>query len=244
MTTNYTTAIADYIARQPIYDRRRRWLHAFIRGLVDTLSTGKITGLEHIPDTAGTLLMMNHASAIDPLICTRVVEKRYVITMAKAETLRNPPVALFNRLWGNFIVQRGTVDRFAINSTIELLKQHQLVLIAPEGTRHKTGLGAPHDGIAYVASKANAWIVPAAIVATDDWNKKVLTLRPAYWEAYFGRAFRFKQPPDGKLTKPYREQMMREAMYQLALTMPDAQAKYRGTFSDIENATTETLEFR
>ena len=239
----YAEAVAAYLARQPDYDRRRRWLRAFLGGLVWLLSRGQVTGRENIPVSGGTVLMMNHASGIDPLLCTRLVESRYVITMAKIETLRNPPVALFNWLWGNFTVHRGEVDRYALNATIELLKHGQMVLIAPEGTRNRDGLGQPKEGIAYVAFKANAVIVPAAVTATDNWWQRVLTLRGARWQVNFGRAFRFKQPPGGKLTHEFRETMMREAMYQLALAMPDDQARYRGVFSDIENATTETIEF-
>lgn len=240
---NHMEAVEAYLARQPEYNRRRRWLHALLRGLVDTLSTGEVTGLERIPASGGTILMMNHASAIDPAICTRVVASRYVITMAKIETLRNPPIALFNTLWGNFTVQRGEVDRYALNSTIELLQRGQLVLIAPEGTRNHSGLGQPKEGIAYVAAKSAAMIVPAAIVATEHWWQRIVTLRRAHWKAYFGRAFRFKQPPGGKLTREYRELMMRDAMYQLALTIPAEYAWYRGIFQDVEKATTETIEF-
>src|SRR5688572_24351076 len=122
---SYTEAVEAYLARQPLYNRQRRWLHAFLRGLVALLSTGEVTGRENIPESGGTILMMNHASGIDPLLCTRLVESRYVITMAKIETLRNPPVALFNWLWGNFTVHRGEVDRYALNATIELLKRGQ-----------------------------------------------------------------------------------------------------------------------
>lgn len=237
-----TEAVDAYLARQPVYNRRRRWLHAFLRGLVYFLSSGEVTGRENIPATGGVILMMNHSSGIDPLLCTRLVESRYVITMAKIETLRNPPVALFNAVWGNFTVHRGEVDRYALNSTIELLKRGQMVLIAPEGTRNRDGLGQPKDGVAYVAVKSDAVIVPAAVVATDHWWQRLFTLRRVKWKVHFGRAFRFKST-GGRLTHEQRELMMREAMYQLALAMPDEYARYRGEFKDVEHATTDTLEF-
>ncbi|MCU0513353.1 MAG: 1-acyl-sn-glycerol-3-phosphate acyltransferase [Anaerolineae bacterium] len=241
--SDHVEAVAAYLARQPVYDRRRRWLHAFLRGLVDTLSRGEITGLEHLPPAGGTILMMNHASAIDPVLCTRLVATRYVITMAKRETLRNPPIALFNALWGNFTVQRGLVDRSALHSTIELLRQGQMVLIAPEGTRNRAGLGPPRDGVAYVAARAEAWVVPVAVVGTDHWWQRLLTLRPARWRVHCGRAFRFRLPPGGKISRADRDRMMQEAMYQLALAMPPEYARYRGVYHDVAQATTTTLLF-
>lgn len=241
--SSYPTTVDEFIARQPVYNRWRRILHAGLRFLFFMLWRGDVTGLEHVPASGGTILMMNHITAIDPVICTRLIEHRYVITMAKIETLRNPVVRFFNGLWGNFVVKRGEVDRFALNSSIELLQHGQLVLIAPEGTRNREGLKQPREGIAYLAAKADAVVVPAAVVGTAGWVERLLHLRRVYSRVNFGRAFRFKLPENQRLTRELREKMMREAMYQLALAIPDDYAVYRGEYQDVENATTETLEF-
>lgn len=217
-------------------------MHAFLRGLVWLLWRGTVEGRENVPVEGGVILMMNHASGVDPILCTGLIHHRYVITMAKIESRRNPLVSIFNWLWGNFPVKRGVVDRFALNITIELLKRDQLLLIAPEGTRNREGLGQPKDGIAFIATKADAVIVPAAVVGTKKWWQRLLTGRFVRADVRFGTPFRFKLPANGALTKAVREQMMREAMYQLALTIPDAYAEYRGVFQDIETATSEMIE--
>jgi 1-acyl-sn-glycerol-3-phosphate acyltransferase len=242
-TPDYQRAVQDYLAYLPVYIRRRWWMHAFLRGLVALLWRGTVEGRENIPATGGVILMMNHASGVDPILCTGLVQHRYVITMAKIESRRNPLVSIFNWLWGNFPVKRGMVDRFALNITVELLKRDQLLLIAPEGTRNRDGLRQPKEGIAFLATKADAVIVPAAVVNTKGWWQRLLTFRFVRAEVRFGKPFRFKMPEGGALTKAIREQMMREAMYQLALTIPDEYAEYRGVYKDIEQATTETLEF-
>lgn len=240
---DYQRAVQDYLAKLPTYMARRWWMHGFLRGLVALLWRGTVEGRENIPATGGVILMMNHASGVDPILCTGVIHHRYVITMAKIESRRNPLVSIFNWLWGNFPVKRGMVDRFALNITVELLKRDQLLLIAPEGTRNREGLRQPKDGIAFLATKADAVIVPAAVVNTKHWWQRLLTFRFVRADVRFGKPFRFKMPEGGALTKAVREQMMREAMYQLSLTIPDEYAEYRGVYKDIENATTETLEF-
>jgi 1-acyl-sn-glycerol-3-phosphate acyltransferase len=242
-TPDYQRAVQDYLAYLPVYIRRRWWMHAFLRGLVALLWRGTVAGQENIPATGGVILMMNHASGVDPILCTGLVRHRYVITMAKIESRRNPLVSIFNWLWGNFPVKRGMVDRFALNITVELLKRDQLLLIAPEGTRNREGLRQPKDGIAFLATKADAIIVPAAVVNTKNWWQRLLTFRFVRADVRFGKPFRFKAPEGGVLTKAVREQMMREAMYQLALTIPDEYAEYRGIYQDVEKATTNTLEF-
>jgi hypothetical protein len=58
-----------------------------------------------------------------------------------------------------------------------------------------------------------------------------------------GRPFRFRLPDDQRMTRIIRQHMIREAMYQLALAIPEEYAALRGAYSDIENATTEYIEF-
>lgn len=237
------TAVEAFIARQPVYDRQRYILHAGLRFLFWLLWRGEATGLAQVPKTGGVILMMNHTTAIDPVVCTRLITHRYVITMAKIETLKNPVVRFFNGLWGNFVVKRGEVDRFALNSSIELLQHGQMVLIAPEGTRNRDGLHQPREGIAYIAAKADAVIVPTVVVGADDWLQRLMRLRRVYGRVHFGRAFRFKIPPNQRLSRELREKMMQEAMYQLALAIPEEYAQYRGVYHEVANATTDTLEF-
>jgi 1-acyl-sn-glycerol-3-phosphate acyltransferase len=187
--------------------------------------------------------MMNHISIIDPIVLTAVIEKRYVIAMAKSESADNPFTNFFINLWGNFTVQRGEVDRSALTSAIELLKAGNLVLMAPEGTRSPDGLIAPRSGVAYIAHRAHATVVPAAICAAQDWANRLKRLKRAYVRVHFGRPFQLILPEGQRMTRPIREQMMQEAMYQLAQAIPDEYAHQRGVFHDIQNATTDYLAF-
>lgn len=237
-----SSTIQEFVANQPIYDQRRRYLHKALRAIGFRLCNVDVTGLENIPSSGPTILMINHITFIDPIVFTAVIPNRYVISMAKAEAYESWFIRGIINLWGNFIINRGEVDRKALGNAIELLKSGQLLLIAPEGHRHPEGLGEPKEGVAYIAQKANAVIVPAAIMGAQDWNQRLKSFHKAYARVAFGRPFRFKLPTDERLSKPVRATMMQEAMYQIAQLMPEQYASQRGLFSDLSQATTRYLD--
>jgi 1-acyl-sn-glycerol-3-phosphate acyltransferase len=233
----------DYVAQQPQLNRRRRILHPMLRVVIRLFSKIEIRGLEYIPDSGPTMMMGNHISFMDPVVLTSSVPHRFVISMAKAETLDKFFTRSILQLWGNFIVNRGEIDRAALTSAIELLKNDNLLWIAAEGTRHPDGMEEAKSGVAYIANKANTLIVPTAICGLQDWAARISRFRRADGLINFGRPFRFKIPEGERLSRPIREQMIKEAMYQVALAMPEEYADHRGVYSDIENASTKYLEF-
>lgn len=242
MSTHPQT-VAEFLAMQSVYEARRRWLHRALRVVGGMLAKVDVFGLEHVPAQGGALLIMNHTSAIDPIVITYAVTHRHVITMAKAETRHNPLFNLVIHLWGNFTVNRGAVDRFALNSTVELLKAQQLLMLAPEGTRNPQGLQEAKDGIVYIAHKANVPIIPVAVTNAQGWKQQLSRLRRIRPRVDFGRPFKFVFPSEARLSKKQRAEMTREAMYQLARTIPESSAALRGVYADVENATTNYLAF-
>jgi 1-acyl-sn-glycerol-3-phosphate acyltransferase len=114
---------------------------------------------------------------------------------------------------------------------LQILREGHAMLISPEGTRTKTGtLQAPHEGIALIAIKSGAPILPVAI-----WGGKV------FWR----NLKRFRRTPVGMRvgepvavlpleSKPNREILRAitdELMYYIAVLLP---SEYRGRYSDVE----------
>jgi 1-acyl-sn-glycerol-3-phosphate acyltransferase len=185
--------------------------------------------------------MMNHISLLDPILCMGAVTNRFVIPMTKVENVQNPFLAPFVRWWGSYSVNRGEIDRKALTNSIELLKSGQLILIAPEGTRQVTGLAQPKDGLAYIATKADAVIIPAAIMGASGWNKKLKRLQRPQIQVNFGRPFKFKTDGRARIPREELTAMTDEAMYQLALAVTDE--NMRGVYSDLSKATSKHLGF-
>ncbi|MCY4021581.1 MAG: lysophospholipid acyltransferase family protein [Chloroflexi bacterium] len=236
-------SIEEYIARQPEYDKRRRILLPMLRAAVPAFCKVEVEGLENVPLHGSASLMINHISYLDPIVVTASIPFRYTISLSKIENFQIPVAGWFLRQWGHFPIHRGNYDRKALMQTIALLQSGQLVLMAPEGTRHAGGLQPGKDGLAYVATKSDAVIVPTAICGAENWKSRMKRFRRAYAKVVFGKGFRFRTEGQKRIPRQVLSQMIREAMYQLAATIPDEYAHLRGHYAGIENATADTIEF-
>jgi 1-acyl-sn-glycerol-3-phosphate acyltransferase len=240
MTSDDAAAI---VAKQPSYAAARRFWRCVIVSLMPLMARVTVTGRENVPDSGPTILMINHISFVDPIVVTGLI-RRPVISLAKKELLDNPITALVIRTYGLITVDRGEVDRRALDTVIALIRGGYLILIAPEGTRRPEGLARPHDGLAYVAHKTDAVIVPVSIYGAEDYLARWKRFRPAHIGVHFGQPFRFTLPPDvRRLDRAAREAMMDEAMYLIAQGIPESHAEKRGVYHDLSNATTRFLEF-
>ena len=240
---SYELSIEEYIARQPDYDRARRIMLPLLRAAVPTFCRVEVAGLGNVPRQGRVCLMINHLSYLDPIVVTVSIPFRYTISLSKVENFSIPVVGWFLRQWGHYPIHRGEFDRRALMQTIELLKSGQLVLMAPEGTRHPGGMQQAKEGLAYVATKAEAVIVPAAICGAEDWRQRLKRFRRAYAKVVFGKPFRLRPDGPGRIPRSKLKQMITQSMHQLALTIPEEYAHLRGYYGDIHNARTDCLEF-
>lgn len=238
--SSMTASVQEFVAAQPKYAWRRRSMRAWMSIVLRLAYRLEVTGMENIPAEGSSLLMMNHLTLLDPVLCMAVVNKRFVVPMTKQENLENPFVAPFVRWWGSFSINRGEIDRKALMNSIELLKSGQLILIAPEGTRHPEGLSQPKDGFAYIATKADAVIIPTTVNGVLNWMDAFRLKRPRL-RVNFGKPFKFKTGANGRVSRDDLTPMMDEAMYQLAMAVTDESK--RGFYSDLSKATTNFLEF-
>ena len=239
------SALSDvqvYVARQET--RAVRWRRQIFRTLIRQIPMRwvrlTVKGAENIPDDGPLIVMINHISALDPGLMMGIVTNRFVIPMTKIENTRFFLGRLIVWWWDAYTVRRGEVDRQALTNSIELLKSGQCLLISPEGTRSHNGLQQPKEGMTYIATKADATIIPAAIAGAIGWKEKWLRLQRPHLEVTFGRPFKFKT--EGKrVPREDLTAMTDEAMYQLAIALPDE--KLRGAYADLSKATVRFLEF-
>jgi len=140
-------------------------------------------GTEHLPE-GGFVLAANHTSNFDPWpLGLPLFPRRQLRFMAKSE-LFNPILKPILVGGGAFPVRRGQADLEAVNRAVELVRNGEIVVMFPEGTRRRKGLRKKHEarahtGAARIALSADAPLVPAAIKGTDRLTR-LGPLRVAY----------------------------------------------------------------
>jgi 1-acyl-sn-glycerol-3-phosphate acyltransferase len=121
-------------------------------------------GTENIPTDGPLIFAANHASWLDgPLV---VLESpRIVHCLTKVE--------LFGGKLGNFLlrvgqipIDRGRPDRTALHASLAELKSGGAIGMFPEGTRGSGELESVQDGVAWLAVRSGAKVLPVACIGT------------------------------------------------------------------------------
>jgi 1-acyl-sn-glycerol-3-phosphate acyltransferase len=231
---------ADFPLHQDRFNGPRRFMRDVLLWLgFHLLVKVDIRGLEYIPPAGPTIVMMNHRGAVDPFVVLGAVRPRFVVPMSKIENFRIPLIGRLMRWWGAYPVRRNEIDRSALQTTVELLRNGNLVLMAPEGTRQPAMIEGK-DGMTYVAIKADAVLVPLGMNGTREFFHNIKRLRRTHITMDFGPAFRFRTNGRERIPRDEMRCMTQEAMYQLAKLLPEP---LRGVYSDLGKTTTDTIEF-
>jgi 1-acyl-sn-glycerol-3-phosphate acyltransferase len=125
-------------------------------------------GVENVPTSGPALLAPNHLSWADiPLISYPI--KRVTHYMAKVELFEKRFLGAYVRGLGAFPVRRGEGDREALRIAERVLSEGKVVVVFPEGHRSDNhALIEAHSGVALIAMRASAPVVPVAIWGSED----------------------------------------------------------------------------
>jgi 1-acyl-sn-glycerol-3-phosphate acyltransferase len=136
-----------------------------------------------IPRTGPVILAANHISNADPVIVgawlTPLLGRR-IHWLGKREMFDWPVVGWMARNGGVVPVDRGAADVEAFRVARRVLAAGQVLMVFPEGTRSPTAeLQTPKDGLAMLALRTDATIVPIGVSNTDRvWRKGRLLPTP------------------------------------------------------------------
>jgi len=156
-----------------------RFLASFLIWLLTHL---EVHGRENLPASGNFIIASNHIGLADAFLPFNVIKDRKLVLLVGEK---------WEKLWIMRWLGKGLnfqfVDRFnpdlkAIRATIARMKNGEVLVITPEGTRSKVGtLIEGKAGVSYLAAKMGLPIMPVGISGTSD-------------EILFGQLKRFRRP--------------------------------------------------
>ncbi|HHH40992.1 MAG TPA: 1-acyl-sn-glycerol-3-phosphate acyltransferase [Chloroflexi bacterium] len=183
----------------PIFYRLVRFI---LKVLIRLLARLEVTGQENLPDRGPYVAVVNHLSIFEPPVVMTLLPHRATV-LAAIEHRRDFFFGWLLDRVGAIWVRRGEADLPALRQALQVLHQGGVLGIAPEGTRSRTGaLQEGKPGAALLAIKADAPIVPIAVMGTEQVLARLRRLRRPHVRVVIGPPFRL---PAAKKRLPSRE---------------------------------------
>jgi 1-acyl-sn-glycerol-3-phosphate acyltransferase len=195
--------------------------------LVPLIARLRVEDIANVPATGPVLLAPNHFAWADiPLISYSL--KRVTHYMAKIELFERPMLGGYIRALGAFPVHRGEGDREALRVAERVLSEGKVVVVFPEGHRSDNHALIPaHPGVALIAMRANAPVVPVAIWGSEDvFHGKYGPWAPTVHIRY-GQPMTLGEPGK-KRSSDDLKRATDQIMLQIAAMLPE---QYRGVYA-------------
>lgn len=209
----------------------RNFVRGLIRFVFNRIARFEIHGYENVPSSGAFVLAVNHIGVIDIAMFHYIFDRFDMFIPVGEKWEKNAFVRWLARNLNFLFVDRFNPDLKALRKMIALMDTGNSLVIAPEGTRSKTGAlieGKP--GVAYLAARSGFPVLPVAITGTEDkvilGNIKRLRKSPVTLTA--GKPFTL--PP---IPRENRDETLQtytdEIMCQIAVLLPE---RYRGVYAE------------
>jgi cytidylate kinase len=127
----------------------------------------KVYGLENFEVNSPAIIASNHVSFLDPpMIC--VASPQVIYGLARKSLFRNPIIKYWFDRMNSLPLSASSGDKEMMKKVIGMLLKGEKVAIFPEGTRSLDGKLQPlKKGLALLADKGSAKIIPAAVIGAE-----------------------------------------------------------------------------
>lgn len=206
-------------------------LRTLIRLLFNLVARVEASGYEHLPEDGNFVIATNHLGIVDAPLAFYALDRWDLFVLVGEKWKKNAFFRWLGKYFNFIFIDRFNPDIKALRKVMTLMDEGKNLVIAPEGTRSRTGAlieGKP--GVSYLATRLGQPIVPVAISGTED---KVIfgnlkRLRRSHIVLKAGPAFNL--PP---LPRENRDEVLKqytdEIMCRIAVMLPE---KYHGAYKD------------
>ncbi len=184
-------------------------------GMLFTLTNGlRVEGSRRFPKTGPVLIVANHQSYLDIILCGLACPRRAYF-LARKSLWRNRFLGWIMDHFNTIPVDTIGYSRTGLDAVLDDLKKGRVVVIYPEGERtHDGKLAALKPGISLLIRKVKSPIVPVGIAGAYEAlprNRKTPHFAPPFLPWNNARiALRVGKPIDGAtLSEMPREEMLK-----------------------------------
>ncbi len=208
---------------------------AFVaRTITRCLTRVRISGaLDSIPQDGPLIIVSNHVSNADGVLVGAWLTPRLgrrIHWLGKREMTRWPIVGPFVLAGSVHPVDRDNVDIDVFRLLLRILEAGNVIVVFPEGTRSASGeMQAAKDGVAMLALRSGAQILPVGVVDTDRfWPKGKVPRLGGRVEMRVGEPFRLADVlPAGLDRRAAKAAATELIMRRIAALLP---ARQRGVY--------------
>ena len=208
-----------------------RILRFLIRIFLNSIARIEKRGKENVPLTGGMILASNHIGILDIIMVYYGIDRTDLFIPVAEKWEKIGWIRWLGKQLNFLFIDRYNPDLKAMRKMIALMEDGKCLVIAPEGTRSRTGaLIEGRPGVAYLAARSGFPVIPIAITGTEDEVIKanVKKFRKSHITLTGGKPFVI--PP---LPKKNRDEALQkytdEIMCQMAAILPE---RYRGVYAE------------
>ena len=209
----------------------RNFVRFMIHAVLGLVTYIEVYDADLVPASGSFVLATNHLGVLD-IVMPFYVFRRWDMFIMVAEKWKKQAWVRWLGDNLNFLyIDRFNADLPALRDVITRMKSGQVLVIAPEGTRSRTGgLIEAKPGVSYLAAKLGYPIVPAALAGTSDKTlfDNVRHLRKTHVILRAGRPFMLPPIP-AKDRDEALQVYTDEIMCQIAVLLPE---EYRGVYAE------------
>lgn len=208
-----------------------RFLRWLVRLILNLIADIEVHGAENIPATGGVVVASNHIGFLDIVMFHYVCDRYDIFVPVGEKWGRRGWIRQIAKGLNLLFVDRFNPDLRAMREMIGLMENGNALVIAPEGTRSRTGaLIEGKLGVAYLAARSGFPVVAAAITGSED--KVVLDnlrhFRRTKITLTGGKPFSIPALPKRDRDAALKQDLD-EIMCQIALLLPE---RYRGVYAE------------
>lgn len=204
------------------------WVLRSFFGILCRLDTG---ALKDVPSSGPLILVANHVNFLETPVIRSSLHPRDIVALTKVESYHNPLFNFLFHTWGGIPIERGTVDRAALQACLDVLAQGKILAVAPEGTRSRSGkLLQGKPGTVLLAVRGGVPLLPVAHWGGENFWENLKHFRRTPFHVRVGMPFVVDTCGEA-LSKDVRQRIADEIMFKLAELLPEP---YRGVYPNPE----------